>query len=289
MCNFHSPELSGKNARAKGFMDVDLAKALIDQIARNGGEPWVAFHGAGESMLHRGLIDILSYAGRFRNVRSGFLTNAMLLDNDASVAILDSGVSWIGFSLDGIDKEKFERYRVGSDFDRIMENVLRFLALKNEKSKALQTTVNMTLQKEMQLDVERFIDFWIDRVDEVRISPYRPIGSRVNVLADNSTARIPCYMLYEMMIIYWNGETGLCCEDWFNEGKMGDTSRQDILDIWNGPSFRKARGIHEEGKFHEISLCRDCNSWFNVVQQEYLDEKWGCRVQKNAWQYIYRK
>lgn len=289
MCNFHSTITKPDKVRNKGFMDMKLAKNLIEQIGSLGADAWVAFHGAGESMLHKGLLEIFSYAARFKNIRYGFLTNGMFLDETAGSEIIDSGISWVGFSLDGIDKEKFERYRKGSDFDRIMKNVIHFLDMKNRKCKNINTKVNMTVQAEMEGDVDKFINFWIERVDEVLISPCKPVGSRESSLVDKTVARIPCYMLYEMMVVYWDGSVGLCCEDWYNDGRLGDVSREGIINVWNGQIFSKVRELHEKGDFRTVPLCGDCDSWYNGVREEYFDEKRNCKVMKNAWQHVYMK
>lgn len=275
--------------RQKGFMDVRLAKNIVDQIGSFEDAVSMAFHGAGESLLHKGLIEILDYTNKYKNIHSGFLTNGMLLDGEMSSRILDSGIAWIGFSLDGIDKEKFEKYRIGSRFEQIMKNVELFLDMRNKKGRNVITKVNMTVQDEMKDDVNKYIDFWLGRVDEVLISPCRPIGQRENILVDSSAKRRPCYMLYEMMVIYWDGKVGLCCEDWFNDGNLGDVTQEEIINIWNGQRFSKVRKLHENEKFHKIPLCRSCNSWDNAIKDECFDERRVCSVQKNAWQYIYRK
>lgn len=286
MCNFHSPLVNGK--RQKGFMDTDLAIDVLKQIADTGEKSWVALHGAGEPLLHKGLIKIVEFASRYGNINCGFLTNAVMLDKEMTARIMDAGISWIGFSLDGIVREKFEKYRVGSDFEKIMENVLYFLGINSTRGEKVHTLVNMTVQEEMKEDVDAFIDFWLDKVDEVAISPCRPIGSRHNILAGSSESRQPCYMLYEMMVIYWDGEVGLCCEDWFNYGRMGNVNSEKLIDIWHGKRFEDVRSRHEKGLFNEIELCRDCNSWFRTGDEE-KDNKRGCIIQKNAWQYVYRK
>ncbi len=288
MCNFHSPSLENHEKRPKGFMDTDLAKEILDQIGRLGVDTWVALHGAGEPILHRDLIEILTHAGKYKNIKCGFLTNAMLLDREVSKDILQTGIAWIGFSIDGMNKQCFEKYRLGSDFDRIVENVLGFLELLRQSQKRVKTFVNMTVQQEMQMEIEDFIDFWLARVDEVAISPCRPIGSRKNVLVEPTIPRQPCYMLYEMMVIFWDGEVGLCCEDWFNSIKLGNLKKYSIDAIWYGKAMEKIRNLHEKGQYYKIALCRDCNSWYRCEEKE-VDFARGCTVQKNAWQHVYSK
>lgn len=290
MCNFHSGASAGR--REKGFMSASLATRLLAEISESSADkPWVALHGAGESLLHRDLIKILTSASQIQNLNMGFLTNAVLLDADTSEKILDTPISWIGFSIDGIDKEKFDRYRHGAKYEMVLRHALDFINLSGKYRPDLKISVNMTLQDEMAADVPEFVAFWLPLVHEVSVSPCRPVGSRDNMLVTSLSGmeRVPCYMLYEMMVICWDGKVGLCCEDWFNSGNMGDALKNGIMDIWRGGKFRKARALHENGAFDKIPLCRNCNSWYNAMPQEFFDENLGCKAQRNAWQYIYKR
>jgi MoaA/NifB/PqqE/SkfB family radical SAM enzyme len=287
MCNFHAPSV--KRSRAKGFMSEELAVRTIEEIcAMEGPKPWVALHGAGEPLLHRSLVDILRKTSH-REIDIGFLTNAVLLNEEISRKILDAGISWIGFSIDGIVKEKFAAYRRGADYDLVVKNTLRFLDLAAKRRSDLKTMVNMTMQEEMKGDVPTFVEFWLRAVNEVCVSPCRPVGLRNNQLARDFElhTRMPCYMLFTMMVVYWDGGVGLCCEDWFNDGKMGHLRNESLEEIWRGRQFSCYRSLHEEGKYDGLTLCRDCNSWNNAIPQESFDEELGCHVAKTAWQYRY--
>jgi MoaA/NifB/PqqE/SkfB family radical SAM enzyme len=244
-----------KQRRPKGFMDVTLAQKILKQIGELKGPAWVALHGAGEPLLHKDLPEILRHAGNFSNIDFGFLTNCMLLDETAGKTICDAGLSWIGFSIDGIDWRKFEKYRIGSEYDRVLSNALRFLELKERKNRKITVRVNMTVQDEMLPDVDAFVAFWLDKVDEVLISPSRPVGSRTSSLVQKGMSRIPCYMLYEMMVVFWDGKVGLCCEDWFNEQNLGDASTDTLDIIWNGRRFSQIRRSHEKGRFNSKEEC----------------------------------
>lgn len=289
MCNFHSPEVSKR--REKGFMPFSVAANLIERIsAADQDRPWVALHGAGESLLHKDFLKILAKASLFSNLDAGFLTNAVLLDDEISMKILDTSISWIGFSIDGINREKFNKYRCGAEYERVINNALRFIERARQMNKQIKIIVNMTMQDEMKNDVQDFVNFWIKYVDEVCVSPVRPIGSRDNILARESIAvpRQPCYMLYEMMVILWNGDVALCCEDWFNENRLGNIVDNDFEAIWNGRGFRDIRLLHEAGKFGSIELCKTCNSWHRPAPDIFENETLGYTVTKNAWQYVYK-
>ncbi|MGC2063516.1 MAG: SPASM domain-containing protein, partial [Thermodesulfovibrionales bacterium] len=205
--------------------------------------------------------------------------------------ILDTGLSWVGFSIDGINRDTFNKYRCGADYDLVVGNVITFIEQIRKSGHKVKTLVNMTVQDEMKPDVPDFVRFWIDKVDEVLISPFRPIGSRDNTLAREfpQTERTPCYMLRTMMVIYWNGEVGLCCEDWFNDGKMGNANASSLREIWNGEKYSWNRSLDASGRSAEIPLCKDCNSWFNTQPLNSYDSVLQCEVRKTAWQYTFSK
>ncbi len=291
MCNFHSPAVVP--TRKKGFMDTGLAVRLlheIDGLNRDHGIPWVALHGAGEPLLHKDLRAIIGKTAHLR-LSTGFLTNGMLLGEDMSKGLIDAGLSWIGFSIDGTVRETFNKYRCGAEYDRVVRNALAFIERARVSRPDLKILVNMTVQEEMREDVPRFIDFWLPLADEVSVSPCRPVGTRDNILVREAPPieRIPCYMLFTMLVVFWDGSVGLCCEDWFNDGNVGTVSRNTIEKVWNGAVFNRYRTLHKEGRYSLIGLCADCNSWYNAVPQTLHDRERDCRVVKGAWQCTYSK
>jgi radical SAM protein with 4Fe4S-binding SPASM domain len=288
MCNFHSPIVSQR--RPKGFMELSLVERLLREISGAGRErPWVALHGAGESLLHKDFVTILRKASLLPNLNFGFLTNTMLLNAGMTEKILDTALSWIGFSIDGNDREKFEKYRCGADFEAVMKNAVGFIARARKSRPDIRIMVNMTMQDEMKNDVPEFVKFWIDKADEVSISPFRPVGSRDNELARTlpAVSRTPCHFLSTMMVVYWNGDVGLCCEDWFNDGKMGNLKSEGIEEVWNGRRFAGCRALHEQGRFDEVPLCRDCNSWHKPDPVVSFDNTLNCSFRKSVWQSLY--
>lgn len=270
-------------------MDTEFAISIIDQIGTIQAPSLVAFHGAGESLLHRDIKKILGATRKYPAIEPGLLTNGGLLERKKSQEIIDSGIKWIGFSLDGINKAKFEKYRIGADYETILANVLDFIELKEKNGAPVNVRVNMTMQEEMKDEVNNFLRFWLDKVDEVSISPCRPIGSRKSILIPKGTKRIPCHMVYDVMVIFWDGRVPLCCEDWFCDVLIGNLQEVDLLNVWNNINIYKIRMLHENGSYESLSLCRDCGSWYNPVSVTFYDEKLNCEVSKNAWQITYRK
>jgi sulfatase maturation enzyme AslB (radical SAM superfamily) len=293
MCTFHSPVspflINGKPPREKGFMEKALAFNIVDELGSSGQPITLALHGAGEPLLYKDLADVLARASYYPNLNTGFLTNAMLLTPEASEKLLENGLKWISFSIDGNDPKLFATYRKGSDFDKVFSNVMNFIQIAREKGSTVTTHVNMTVQEEMWQQVDGFVDFWLPLVDRVSISPCRPMGSRRSHLVSPEAKRIPCPMLFSMMVIYWDGSVGLCCEDWFNAGRMGDVKKEGVASVWQGKRFQWVRKMHQKGLYSRVPLCGDCDIWFNGTPEVKKDDIKGYIITKNAWQWEYRK
>ncbi len=93
-------------------------------IDKNTGLVEIKLQGMGEPTLARDdLYKMIRYA-RDRHIWVRTVTNGSLLHlNENSKKILESGVNEIQISIDGADKQTFESIRVGSKFDRVVENV----------------------------------------------------------------------------------------------------------------------------------------------------------------------
>lgn len=91
-------------------------KPLLPEVAS------VDFSGGGEPLLQPLLSDWIAEA-KEAGCETGFLTNGTLLKPSKIEEVLDSGVDWIGFSIDGATREVYETVRKGANFNRLVENV----------------------------------------------------------------------------------------------------------------------------------------------------------------------
>lgn len=101
-------------------MSLDAFKALIDEQI---GLVEIKLQGIGEPLLQGDdFFEMIKYA-RDRHIWVRTTTNCSLLHlHDNYKKLIDSGVNEVQMSVDGADKETFERIRRGSKFGRVMEN-----------------------------------------------------------------------------------------------------------------------------------------------------------------------
>ena len=68
-----------------------------------------------------------------------------------------------------------------------------------------------------------------------------------------------CYLPFYKLVIDWNGDALLCCNDWYRKHKgFGNINDMSLKDIWYGDDFRKVRGDLNEGK-RKGPACSNCN------------------------------
>ncbi len=92
----------------------------------------VDFTGGGEPLLQPRLVEWITDANR-AGCETGVLTNAVLLSKETSRKLIAAGLDWICISMDGARKEEYEAIRIGSNFEKICENVSDFAALRRAK------------------------------------------------------------------------------------------------------------------------------------------------------------
>jgi MoaA/NifB/PqqE/SkfB family radical SAM enzyme len=82
----------------------------------------VDFTGGGEPLLQPFLPQWVA-DGKAAGCQTGILTNGLVLHKETAQELIAAGLDWICVSMDGADKDQYERIRIGSSFERVCENL----------------------------------------------------------------------------------------------------------------------------------------------------------------------
>jgi short-subunit dehydrogenase/MoaA/NifB/PqqE/SkfB family radical SAM enzyme len=115
-----------KEAENRGIMMQAVWEAIRPYLNRVQS---VDFTGGGEPLLQPKLAEWIADATN-AGCETGFLSNGLLLTEEKLNKILDAGVNWICISMDGATAEMYNKIRVGSNFDRVCENVANIARLR---------------------------------------------------------------------------------------------------------------------------------------------------------------
>jgi MoaA/NifB/PqqE/SkfB family radical SAM enzyme len=260
-------------------MNWEVFRNLIDQIATENPYAAVRLHKDGEPLLHPEIIKFVDYASsRLHDVL--LVTNATLLTEDISHAILSTQLQTIRFSVDGNTKETFEKIRKQSprnpyrdkrvpvDYDSVISNIYTFCELKKSLGRSFpKVGMRITSFKATQKELTNYVTFWKKRVDFVSVAAFASwSGGQLYQDKIDYSQRYPCIQLWDSMTINWDGTMAPCCVyvDTIGDkrGILGDLNSLSIMRAWNSPLIQKLRIAHLDNDLDEVApFCKHCSDW----------------------------
>jgi len=151
-CNLHCVHCytDSDNLKYEGELSTEEAFRLIDELS-DFGIPSLLFSG-GEPFMRKDLFTLLEYAAK-KNVRPVISTNGTLIDRETAQRVKDSGVVYVGISLDGLE-EINDRFRgVPGAFTRTMKG------FDNCRAVNQRVGLRLTLTERNYLDLHGIFDF----------------------------------------------------------------------------------------------------------------------------------
>jgi radical SAM protein with 4Fe4S-binding SPASM domain len=268
----------------KGFMDLALFQKIMDEAASFVFDVHLLHRG--ESLLHPRFFEMATYA-HDREVRAKLHTNGTVLDEDKAHLVLDSGLDQISFSFDGYDKETYESIRINGDFEKTVQNIVRFLEIKKErrskKPYAILELINFPdsrIKSDSQSQKAFLRRFKGLPLDKLVIKEYHNWAGETGKVQKRKQYS-PCTFLWNALVIFWDGSVLPCSQDFFGYYILGNVKESSLAEIWNNDKMIHLRQRHIEGKIDEFETCRECDRvWrekFLGVPKEYL------------WKFLFRK
>jgi len=114
-------------------LKLDQFKSIIDSIPKL---KWINMTGEGSPFMNPDFVAMLRYA-KSKDIYIDFSHDFFTYNDNIGKALIELGIERIYFSIDGCTKETYEKVRIGSNFDRVMFNIKRFIALKKEMKSSL--------------------------------------------------------------------------------------------------------------------------------------------------------
>lgn len=203
----------------------------------------------------------------FRGI--GFATNCTPLTETVSLKLLEAGLDTIICSIDGACKETHEAIRVGTDFDQIINNVHRFIELRNQLGSQTRVLVRFIRQEKNRNELDVFKTYWKGKLcsehgDDVLVFDVHNWGDKLDNYSSLEFHKfvkehtLKCEDVYNRMLIYSNGDVGLCCADDNGFYKMGNVIHDDPIVIYNNEIFTHFRKMMDQGRLLELKECKNC-------------------------------
>lgn len=262
--------------RKRGIMPWKLYAKIIDEIAATDKNirVWDVFFGEALILKKRKptIFDMIAYAKEKGLTDVVINSNANLLDEEAAADLIKCGLDAIYVGIDAFKPETYAKIRVGGDYEKAVENVIKLIALK----KSLNSSKPKVFVQFVEMDIntgekEDFINFWNAHDAVAKIRPKVSWAGMIdapNLVLDNKN-RWPCHWAMQTMSIIDTGEVVTCAVDLDARFIAGDLKRQTIKEIWNG-KLKELRKLHISRRFENLpENCRNCRDWQSARSDYY--------------------
>jgi radical SAM protein with 4Fe4S-binding SPASM domain len=231
----------------QGYMNKELFHKIVNELPPQ--TVIVPFY-RGESLLHRDFPIYMQALKKFKQVQ--LATNGDYLNRVNQQAILNN-VSFLSISL--------HDYRLPN-----RTNYLPFLKECRDKDLTTQVSILETLVTAAKK--KQFKRMWLKHVNRVRIYKEHSVNGFGSM---NGEVGESCNKPFEDMVIYWDGNVGLCNHDWNNQTKLGNLCMQRVIDVWNDTIYQAVRTSHTSGFRRGVLSCIDCSFQSNQFYGEILN------------------
>lgn len=271
-CNLRCPHcITGDpKHKAKYYSNNPLSWNDFKQVVHEGKEygcPSIAPQGNNEPLLTKDFEKYIKYAYDHCFIDIMINTNATLLTEDRAKKLLDSGLTRLRFSIDAISPETYEKIRIGGNYYRVIENIERFLSLKESGGYKLPITgVSFCKMSINEHELDNFFNYWENKVDIITVQTFVP-----PVLEDDFSQYYPedqledsekingfkCPQPFQRVVIR-NYDITPCCAMFSSKLKLGNVKENSIYDAWNSTAMNQLREIHRNGEYFKNEFCKKC-------------------------------
>lgn len=272
-------------------MTFEQFKYAVDQFPKL---KWIGLTGIGESFTNKDFLKILRYV-KSRRIYVELYDPFFLINEPTARELIDLGIDKIFISLDAATKNTYERVRVGADFDKVINNIKRFLEIRTKRRTPYPELSYHYIINKMNIDeVLPFVDLaksltgtessiiftrMMHRFTEnagVFTDIPQDLGRQVRKKAEEAGLRIgwnadalenkphisQC-SFWIMPFIFVTGHVIPCCagneankREFQKEYSLGNIFESKFKDIWNSDKYRQFRKMLHRG---EVPIqCRDC-------------------------------
>ena len=257
-CNLECVQCFRKKMNKElGFMDVEVFRKLVDEISTY-PIAFLRIIGRGEPSLHPELKQIMEYL-KEKHIKVEFCTNGVLFENYSITEILNWNIDLLDISVDGIDKESYNKIRKNGDYDRLKRNITLFYNTRNsfKKSTTKINIRNVIFTNFERNQIEEFRKKWLKISDLVIFNKLTPISNSSLSFEKQTRCRGDIFF---SAYIRWDGRIAKCPHQGIYEEEeyIGDLHKEELKQIWSNPQLQVLRLLHYKQDFRSLPACTYC-------------------------------
>lgn len=282
-CNLHCPECPsglGTLTRPLGLLKINDFKKWIDEIKDTGFYVQLFFQG--EPYINKHLPEMIRYAQQ-SNIYISISTNGHFITEKNVDFVLNNAPDKLIYSVDGLDEESYQQYRVGGTFAQADIGLRTLIKRRTElrmKKPFVEFQFIVMKQNENQIEsVEKYCkERGVDRIafKSMQISSFEnavkflPADQKYSrYILDKNSYRIKnklkdhCFALWRTSVITWDGNVVPCCFDKDAKFTLGTLNGRSFEEIWNSDKYNEfRRGVLNNRK--GLDMCSNCTEGMKI-------------------------
>ncbi len=285
MCQVSSPDFHSKNMELETFKKIIRENIQLIKIK---------LQGMGEPLVNKHLFEMIKYAKEY-GIGTEIISNGSLLNEKNINFLLDNKLSKLTISIDGSSKKTFEKIRIKSNFETVINNAKLFSNLTKKKIFRPEFSAWCTVQKENYHEVEEIAalcksigfdnltfqvhltgwgkDEW-NKINEEKKIEYKnlEIKKRFKDIINNYSQKNFTIDVFENNLLNFKkkcswpinssylastGDVVPCCI--IGDPKVinyGNIKTQSFKEIWNSKAYYKLRDNIENNQIDDF--CKNC-------------------------------
>ena len=234
-------------------MDMKIVKNIAEQLKNLNFTGIVNISGTGEPLLTKYIVDIVGEFGE-RGIHIEIVTNGDVLQSKRGPKLIKdlyaSGLSQFVISMyDGPEQiESFNTLFADCEIDKSL----------------------YSLRDRWYDESEDYGLLYTNRAGNIGFEHLSDIAKEKLIKSGKSA----CFYTHYSMMIDWNGDALLCCQDMYNRTiKFGNVMDKALIDIWTDAKMADFRNKLKNGD-RSSSPCNNCNANGRVFGSNHA-EAWG--------------
>lgn len=261
----------------RGVMSNALFNKILNEVVQHSDSlrAIVLYHG-GEPLLNKDFVSwIKMLRSKLPNVYIKTVSNGMLLSEEISNALIDSGLSSVEFSLDSTSPEINDYIRRNSKSSTVIDNIFKFIEINAAKNSPVEISISSTQfipssAEFNPINTTPSVPVWLKNTFGPSMN-YKVFGAMqwphfpstefsVRRFGDSSLNEIynnNCDHVESKLTVRSDGTVVPCCYDLTSQIPLGNLITDSISQIWNSDAYNKLR--KEISTSSPSGICKDCN------------------------------
>lgn len=265
--------------RGYSYLEMSYLENVLESC--NNKVHTICFHALGEPLMHPGIFALVKKCSDV-GINTVFSTNGMLIHQYID-QIFDSGLNKISVSLDGVEKSDYEKYRIGGNFNKVLDNIKLLIEQKKQRQAPTPEidvkTIMFSYNEDRKEEVVAFLNhlqdlgadsirlkqpnYWYFQTKSAAVEKFLTEVEPEDKEREYSRLREPEKLYRHQKIcplllngyVWCDGNVVACCMDHMGKTAFGNLNESSFAEIWSSAKHREIIQLFMEGN---LDICNNC-------------------------------